>query len=1560
MWQAATVATRPNRAKNQKWKHFGIFHTPSFLVELWYLLMPWALAVHLAIAALSAEVAAVEAFSERLEQVQQSSEELVFDYDFWMSDSCRVQRRSILVADDFQTLGENVFTCQALKPEGISADCICRDFLRYHEDHAIQESMLLWNSPKAKPSSGTKYIFCGIDTMPQNPVMDFAVDCETLILPLLHTNHLPIQVIEFFAGGCGGWQTACEFLSMRLGLSFRTLALELDLLAAQAYAIGHDVPLISGMKKVDPAIATVYKDVIVHTDVSGDNWLELASAWGPDIAVISPPCQPWSSAGSGSGLMSEQGQLVVQSIAKCKVLRPKVIALENVSAFGTHEHFQYLMRALRWAGYILHHSQTIDASDILPVSRSRWLAIALRVSEGSNTPCPFQMWCPVSRCVPNTWDVMLSDEHLQDPKLVPSKEVIDVSSRHDLLPPAKRRLVSKNGVIASRCFDGSEKIPTIVASYGSQHKFSLAWLQEKGLLNHFVLDQNGKPRYWHPLELWILHGAFGKFFMNHDWETAYRHIGNQICPPHALLIMANSLNCLGKVEHKCCVSQIIFDFIQSRVCATTLKYCRLATGVLASDSEEQLTQTQIHEIDRFQQGLTDATIPEGKVWTKNGYENLALNDPVIEVPATVPFPVFEKTALCVNGQMFFAMVQTDVPLVQLLQVWDDAFQAIDHEISDTVHMLVPAETWEPSQDPFPKLQVVIHERNLYVAKPSPEVTQWFMGLCHNSVFTPTAHLATLDEFCSQIVSGGISIEGPAHMHHKVAQYIHAFAACHVLVHVDQTTFQMSITIQGAVKPRAILALFWQNVLSPRDLQTLGLCMKAQHSSDTTTLTWEANNPVCPMPMHLLQKCLVSLAFRSILNTLQDENGIKVHIKIFADFIWTGKLPSNFSVATLKQCLHATAWMLVGKALFRVIHKGCQPPDSMTMREADISSHRQAAVFHFVLQMQGGGYESGTKSGHRIQVKNAIAASLLEEGYELSWVTKTVENISSKVPAKDVARILHQKNSQDKLRAALDFVRQCEIELPKVVPAKSSQSAGVAKRKKLNMMPNPENYRALEGTLKNENGQNTPYVPKFGGQLTGYHMCAPHEALPWIRAGEKLSKDELCLIVFGELTESTTLEHANITLPCIDERGRQVLIACTLVQFGERSVKPQQGDGHKVDADGTILAAITWWKHDWKDQWDDICQNPYKSLRSVAGIDEVLVSVWGKAYRNGKLPTTANDASSVQVHCLLKEAHIQNFLKLSGYNLLWVTPKNTDGKPHPDWKLIWLNQQIDFQAATVLAAKLPATSGLACQRNRFAIRVPKADFATAWAKIYPSDPVPVEVDTSRLYKIESLPYGVNPKMLKEWSDHHSWVIKPLRPLGPKAWLIGCGSEPPAGPLHFNSQPVLLRELKGRSHQGVNPIVAGPRPSAARSDDANKGFPGLPPLATDPWSNWKGTKPANPPVIQPSNVGPTEQQITQQADRLSKLEDVVLKIQQGQTAQGETIEKIQVENKRRDLEIRQHLDHRLNTIKNDLDKSFAAAVQQQSAQFSANMEEIKNMLRAPPKRKEQARGTEDMSD
>ena len=182
--------------------------------------------------------------------------DILEDFDFWLSDGCAYKDRSILVVDSLQFLEGSIFSGTSVIPHGISTACVVNDFLRFRVDQASDDCKLIWDVSRCQPIPDTKYVLKGVNVFPANPEIDFEVDAQTVLLPLLQDSCLPVRVIELFPGACGGWKTALNFVTQQTGVEFSTLAVDHDLNAAFAYAVSFAVPLVSGNSHVNPALAS--------------------------------------------------------------------------------------------------------------------------------------------------------------------------------------------------------------------------------------------------------------------------------------------------------------------------------------------------------------------------------------------------------------------------------------------------------------------------------------------------------------------------------------------------------------------------------------------------------------------------------------------------------------------------------------------------------------------------------------------------------------------------------------------------------------------------------------------------------------------------------------------------------------------------------------------------------------------------------------------------------------------------------------------------------------------------------------------------------------------------------------------------------------------------------------------------------------------------------------------------------------------------------------------------------------------------------------------------------
>ena len=214
---------------------------------------------------------------------------------------------------------------------------------------------------------------------------------------------------------------------------------------------------------------------------------EAAAVWGPEIITISAPCPPWSGAAAQRGLHSLDGQLLFRSIALCKLLRPKLILIEQVAAFHAHPHRHWIQKALWFAGYQLRFSHVSELGDVMPVRRARWLGIAYFIHEFDLKFPPLSSWNIERTVTLEELDCILSWPPNIRQRLEVPADALNQAQQIPLERGNKQaRRCSADEAAHSHVFQPQDKcLPTIIAEYGSQHRLHVELLERKGYFAHW-------------------------------------------------------------------------------------------------------------------------------------------------------------------------------------------------------------------------------------------------------------------------------------------------------------------------------------------------------------------------------------------------------------------------------------------------------------------------------------------------------------------------------------------------------------------------------------------------------------------------------------------------------------------------------------------------------------------------------------------------------------------------------------------------------------------------------------------------------------------------------------------------------------------------------------------------------------------------------------------------------------------------------------------------------------------------------------------------------------------
>ena len=160
----------------------------------------------------------------------------------------------------------------------------------------------------------------------------------------------PVLACELFSGGYSGWMQVMRRLS-RLGYPFaHKLALDVERDCCETFCKAHGIERIIGPESFVWGHDSLPRSLVVNGDISEHASNHLFSNHAFDIAVISPPCSPWSYASSFPGLMRADGRLTLHAWGLLSILKPRVLVMEMVSGMREHQHWKIIRSFVLWCG----------------------------------------------------------------------------------------------------------------------------------------------------------------------------------------------------------------------------------------------------------------------------------------------------------------------------------------------------------------------------------------------------------------------------------------------------------------------------------------------------------------------------------------------------------------------------------------------------------------------------------------------------------------------------------------------------------------------------------------------------------------------------------------------------------------------------------------------------------------------------------------------------------------------------------------------------------------------------------------------------------------------------------------------------------------------------------------------------------------------------------------------------------------------------------------------------------------------------------------------------------
>eukprot|EP00435_Cladocopium_sp_Y103_P032528 s1080_g8.t1 len=1098
-------------------------------------------------------------------------------------------------------------------------------------------------------------------------------------------------------------------------------------------------------------------------------------------------------------------------------------------------------------------------------------------------------------------------------------------------------------------------------------------------------------RFWHPMEIALHHLIWDSVCTPTGLKLGWQIEGNQIATPHAALLLVNALNALPQRHPNIPIDRFFAALWNGRLQASQSVVKHFADFSICHHFQSERFHDQaisnIHQLfetiksghfhDEIMWSLSQGVFTQEEWLLMSGHRPYPLPSQISvpsqstaiedddDVEMTAPFAAMLAGRLIQADRETSFWFQHDFQLPEFTHHWSPGFDIAtchahwltSQETADTgksVEIQPCQEDLHDVASGLARVVTFVRDGQLSLYRIAPGIS---LDTCIAEWNVPTPVVDQFGELTTQQSAHGSVLLLPPCDHTQVPMQYPAIvlSALQSLTSfsTDWTmdTGIFSIKGQGCASCATTMSEFWSLLLPSSRLMHLGLKVQADKTPESFHVQYIPTGTTCPLPPDPFWILLSVAAARVMLDGFRDPDGQQFVLKWLSRPLWSGPISTSTTTEQIEAVLRWTLCLSMKDAVPRIIIGGRQWFLS-TIAEMTPQSHEAPLKGHIVASIHGG----GAKELNRTQVKNSIAATLLESGYALSQVQEIVDAVLTKAGLKKAMTIARLPGGNDRQRQILQLCKDCHVTMPE--PSKQLHPSSLVgpKPKRPNVVPpTPTDYAVVPGFLCNQDATETKQIPQITSASTGVCLVDAETAKPWLRENQLISKDELALFLMDTVKPDTALNAKQILLPCTNRNDQQVIISGYLVQLGEKQVVVKDVTSQQVAMKQCQVAALTVWKDDWNEQeWKGFLKATNSTFRTALGedgTDDSIPSIWGRSLRAKGKPATDLSAESIQVHCTVSQDAFDRLLTRSGFCKIYITPKAETGRSSDDYKIIWLKG--DLAHITAQAAKTVSCAGLIRGRQSLGLRYLKTNFADAWAILCPNQDPPAMNGGTLMYKLSPLPFGCPSSAVQEWGKNHKWDVRPIKALGARTWLITTNCEPPAGIMVFNGTPVIAQFVPPRAPTAgySHAIVAGPKPTyQGKASSSNQAIPGT---AEDPWAQWSANHnakgPAQPVSMPARSVqGPIEAQFQKQDQRISELEKTLKVMKHNQDEFRMSTEKSFHEVAHRDAQTREYVASSMDQIRKDLQTSLTQAMDKQTADLNSNMEDLKKLFRAHAKR------------